>query len=112
MKKEQPETEQAETQKEDGDARRKRQAGQALQKHFMAHPHGVIIASISGNKIECDVTEFKDMGALLFAQKLMNEYVDEAFRGVLLRQKEQMAAMAKAGPQAVPSEEQPQSGAV
>lgn len=65
-------------------ARRRADAGRAIQRHFSSHPDGVIIASIAQGKIHVDVTPFENTGELLFAQKLIDKFIDESFQRTIM----------------------------
>lgn len=71
----------------EGIARRRLSAGQAIQRHFSSHPEAVIIASVSDGKVNADVTEFSQIGEMIFAKRLLDKFVDEAFENALVAQR-------------------------
>lgn len=67
--------------------KRKLAAARALQEHFSLQPEGVIIISISNGTLKANVTEFSSVGEMLFAKKLADKFVDEAFENALVSSK-------------------------
>lgn len=63
---------------------RKMFAARAIQNHFKRHPDSVIIASIAGGSVICDVTEFESGGDMLFCAKMIEKYVTEGFENALI----------------------------
>lgn len=76
---------QSEDQTEYNPAQEKRQAQAAaiIQKHFGSHPEGVMIVSMTGGRIQCDVSPFPDMGSMCFAKEILIRQFANAFDGSL-----------------------------
>jgi hypothetical protein len=67
-------------------AKRRLLAAQAIQRHFSLHPMSVIIVSMTADgKVQADITEHGSIGTMLFAQRLLNKYVDESFEKSLIQ---------------------------
>ena len=58
-----------------------------ISKHTDAGPESALICTVSDGQVRANVTHFLSTGDLLFAQKILNRFIDESIEFSLAAQK-------------------------